>query len=130
MGKCLAFSIMFFISLTVFAQSDKFFIKTEKDTVTVEINIKDFQTVQLFRKETGKGPVNIFEFSETDSSFSENAEPGTCYFIKVYRNSEEPFVSENKCISETFFIGRIEPMLIVFLLLLIFSFFAASYIFK
>ena len=129
MRKCQIIFLILIISLTVFAKDDKFFIKEEKNTVTIGLNVKDFQTVQLFRKEKGKSPVNIFEFSEPDLSFSETAESGKCYFIKVYRNSEKPFVSDIKCVSETFFMGRIELTLLVFFLLLIFSFFAPRFIF-
>ena len=115
-------------SLTVSAETEDFFLKTEKDTVTIGLNIKDFQMVQLFRKENEKSPVNIFEFSAPGSTFSENADSDNCYFIKVYKNSETPFVSEEKCVSETYFIGRIETALIIFLILLVFSFFAPRFI--
>jgi hypothetical protein len=117
-------------SFTISAEIDEFILKTEEDTVTIKLSesIKDFQTVQLFRKRSGQNQVNIFEFPEPESSFSEPAESGTCYFIKVYKNSDKPFISDTKCISKTFFIGGIETALVLFLLLLIFSFFAPGFI--
>jgi len=122
--------LIILISFTVSADSDEFFLKTDEDTVTISLkeSVKDFQTVQLFRKRSVQNPVNIFEFPEPESSFSEPAESGTCYFIKVYRDSDKPFISDSKCVSETFFIGRIETALVLFLLLLIFSFFAPGFI--
>jgi|GEM_PF-6363868 len=130
MMKQFFFLFIVFISFTVSADSDEFFLKTDEDTVTIRLkeSVKDFQTVQLFRKRSGQNQVNIFEFPEPESSFSEPAESGTCYFIKVYRDSDKPFVSGSKCVSEIFFIGRIETALVLFLLLLVFSFFVPGFV--
>lgn len=130
MTKQFLLFLIILVSFTVSADSDEFFLKTEKDTVTIKLkeSVQSFQTVQLFRKRSGHNEVNIFEFPEPESSFSESAESGTCYFIKVYRDSGKPFISGSKCVSETFFIGKIEITLVLFLLLLIFSFFAPGFI--
>ena len=122
--------LIILVSFTFLVHSDEIFLKTDEDTVTIRLgeSVNNFQTVQLFRKRSGQNEVNIFEFPEPEGFFSEPAKSGTCYFIKVYRDSDKPFVSNSKCVSETFFIGRIEMALVLFLLLLIFSFFAPGFI--
>lgn len=129
MSRFFVFCVIFLLQFTpVFADDDQFTLKTDSETATVQLNIENFQTVQLFRKKNGESSVNIFEFSSLENTFSENADSDNCYFLKIYRNSGTPFVTDEKCVQETFFIGIIESTLIVFLLLLVFSFFAPRFI--
>lgn len=119
---------LIFLSTTVIANNEKFFLEIKDESATIKLNVKDFHMVQLFRKVSGKSPVNIFEFTSVDSVFSEKVDAGSCYFIKIYKDSKDPHISNMKCVSETYFMGSIEVTLILFLTLLIFSFTAPYFI--
>lgn len=116
-----AFFVIFFFSL--YAQMSGFTLENgDENEIRISLlRTSGISTAELYRV-TGSGdPVIIYEFMQQGEVFVEKADPGTCYFLKIYSENGSAATTEKQCYSGEKYIGRINNNILVLILILIMS---------
>ncbi|HNW81938.1 MAG TPA: hypothetical protein PKG52_03510 [bacterium] len=120
------FLIVLLLSFSnMFAQkADLFTLKADEEgnvNISITNRSSGISGAELYR-ESGKGqPSIIFEFMQTGESFTEKAQPGTCYFLKIYSEDSTVTTTEKKCYYEEKYISRINFNMLAVLFIFIVS---------
>ena len=115
------FFIIFFIDLSAQQSAFKLENGDESEIRITFLPTAGISNAELYR-ETGNGDqVIIFEFMQSGESFIEKAEPGTCYFLKIYSEDGNASTTEKQCYSGIKYLVGMNNGSFMFMLLMILS---------